>query len=139
MQMKRVLMIVTMTFMILFLWEHVARTHSSNMKPSVGITFVADYAKLLFHMIGSQFSRLSSFLTYIKLDELYITAYDLIKPSFELLWSPLQAVKGYWDIAMTYKYPGSIALGSIVLCVSCMYLGHRYRRHIPTRFMFWTR
>jgi hypothetical protein len=98
-----------------FAWEHIARTYGSQVKPSVGINFIAESAKTIFYKIGVFLSRLSSFLTYIKLGDLFQTAQDLFKPTFELLASPLETIKGYWETALTYKYPVTVTIGSITL------------------------
>lgn len=116
-------------FAILFVWEYIARSKKSNIKPSVGIAWTADKAKLGFYEIGKIISRLSSFLTYIKLGEIYDTLYDLIKPTCDLVLSPFEGFKGYWDTACTYKYPAAVTLGSTVLCTALGYCWYLYGHH----------
>lgn len=113
-----------------FLWEHIARTKESQFKPSVVINWTADTLKNIFYNIGVGFSKLSSFLTYIKLDDLYKTAHDLLKPTFELIGSPLQTIKGYWDTALTYSYPITVTLGSLTLFATLMYLWYLFGHHV---------
>ncbi|QKF93611.1 hypothetical protein QKU48_gp0153 [Fadolivirus algeromassiliense] len=120
----------------LFMWEHVARTKGSNVKPSVGIAWTADKLKVGFYQIGVGFSKLSSFLTYIKLGDLYQTAQDLFKPTIELFGSPLQSLKGYWDTALTYSYPVTVTLGSATLVGVFAYLWFIVGHRLPV-LQFW--
>ncbi len=120
----------------IFIWEHVARTSGSQFKPSVGITFVSETSKSMFYKIGVFLSKISSFLTYIKLGELFQTAHDLLKPTFELLGSPLQTLEGYWETALTYKYPIIVALGSVTL-VGLLYCLWYYFGYAVPFLHFW--
>lgn len=113
----------------IFIWEHVARTKNSNVKPSVGINALANALRTGFYAFGKGLSKISSFLTFIELRDLYKTAEDLFKPTIELVASPLESVKGYWETAKTYKYPIVVAFGTVSIAVATMYLwylvGHR--------------
>lgn len=119
---------------LIFLWEHTARTNKSNYKPSVAINFCSEKAKLLFKIIGTNIAKLSSFLVYIKFEELYATLYDIVKPTYELCMSPIEIIKGYADKASTYKTPGMIAIGSITLICGIMYGWYRLGHYIPANY-----
>lgn len=123
-------------FGLLFVWEHIARTKGSTFKPSVAISWLSETLGNAFYNIGVGISKLSSFLTYIKLEDLYKTAHDLFKPIFELAWSPFQIIKGYCETALTYKYPIIITIGSLLLCSGLICMWYIWG-HYVTFLHFW--
>jgi hypothetical protein len=88
--------------------------------------FIADWSEYIFAQIGMQFARISSFMLYIKFEELFVTLEDLITPIVSIFASPIQFVKGYLDAAHEYQYPIMITVGSIVLIVLVFGLLYKY-------------
>lgn len=119
----------------LLVWEHVAKTRKSSIKPSIAISWVAESFRSVFYKVGALLSRLSSFVTYLNLGGLIGTIEDLLTPIGALLTSPLQFFAGYVATALKNKQPIAIALGSAILLVAAgagwHYGGHRVLALLP--------
>lgn len=72
-------------------------------KPSQGFGYVAQKGQDFFSWTGKGFAKLSSFYTYIELDEFYKTGHDLVKPAAKIVVSPAYTIKGYFDEMKTYQ------------------------------------
>lgn len=112
---KSVLTYISPLFFTLLLWEHIAKKKGSSKKPSTFFQFLATYVKNFWYTLGLWFAKLSSFYTYLNLNELYESALDLLSPIFSLIWSPLQFVRGYFNTALKYKYALLVFFGSVTL------------------------
>lgn len=122
---------------VLFAWEHYARTNKKEMKPSVAFTWCAKTSKSIFNWVGTWLAKLSSFYTWINLTEIALTAVDFFKPIWSLLWSPLQVLKGYGTIAATYANKTSLIwLGSITLLTVISYVWYYYACY-GQDYLFW--
>ena len=109
----------------LFFWEHMARMRQSNVKPSVAIRTVDTNVRIVFNKIGVTIAHLSSFLHWINLRELEKTLLDLLKPTFDLIASPTDIIKGYWTQIRDYNYSAwKTYIGSFVMLAI---LGMTYR------------
>ena len=103
----------SVTVIGLFVWEHIGRLKNWSIRPSVPLQFTSDQLSNLFNWSGKQFAILSSFLTFINLDETKKTLYDLVKPILGIIVSPYYFIKGYIDKAITYDFKTwQIYLGS---------------------------
>jgi hypothetical protein len=85
----------------IFFWEHLGRLYKYE-RPSIYLLILVDKSITFFRNVGRMFAWLSSYLTWIKLEEIYITARDLIIPIVNLLLSPLQIIYGYWIATLSY-------------------------------------
>lgn len=110
----------------LFVIEHTAKKFNFNIKPSILIKYAADNSILIWQKIGIFFANISSFYTFIKFGELYETLLDLLIPIIHLLISPLNFINGYLAVAIKYKYPALIGLGSLTLLGILNYLYWKY-------------
>lgn len=99
----------------LIVLEHGARVSHLEWRPSVGLTYLGDQAIVVFTNIGKLLANISSFYTWINLDELWRTIQDLFVPLVRLCSSPLYTIKGYLSVMVQYKYPILIGLGSCTL------------------------
>ena len=52
-------------FFLAFGWEHYARKHNSDTKPSVFITWLAEWAQFCWNKVGQFLAWISSFFTLI--------------------------------------------------------------------------
>jgi hypothetical protein len=127
MKFKRIGLILITSCVAIFTWELVALKQLSQFKPSVGITFLANQSYRTFSQLGRGFAWLSSYLTIVELHDLYRAAEDLLRPIGDLLASPLAFINGYLEIAMGYKYPIIIGLGSSILLAVGVYAVPRVR------------
>ncbi len=104
---------------VTFVWEQSARQYNVRYKPSAGLTMMANGFIRLFTNVGKFFAWVSSYLKYINIDELVITAKSLLYPIFQFVSSPLHLILGYLSGALDYKNTGGktrvIFLGSIIL------------------------
>jgi hypothetical protein len=104
----------------LFMWEHIARVNKVDIyKPSAGINWIAIKGGKIWEHIGYYSAKLSSFLTYIKLDELYQTGQELWIPTWTLIKSPFRFFTGYGEYIknINFRHPIVIGLGSVTLLV----------------------
>ncbi len=107
-----------------FLWEHIARLYNIKIRPSPLLSFLSINAQKLFSKIGTLLARLSSFYTYINLEEIKKTLSDLLVPVFDIFTSPVHTLIGYMNTLSKYKYKILIPLGSVTLLgiLYCAYL-----------------
>lgn len=106
---------VVSLLLTVFIWEHAARQHNSNQRPSVALNAVASTSISLFYWIGEEFAWMSSFLNWIDLGEFQKTAFILWQAFWNLFVSPLQAVKGYYIYMVSLEYSYAVILGSVLL------------------------
>ena len=107
--------IIAVAFLFVFSWEHFAKVNESQVKPSVYITYVASNVKYVFELLGRFVAKISSFLTYIRFEEMLETLKELLKSMIELITSPVYFLKGYYYTIIEYRYPILIWIGSITL------------------------
>jgi hypothetical protein len=109
-----------------FLWELIARKKNSNIKPSVGVKYVADLSQQLWETVGYYIAKISSFYDLINIEELKVAFQELFLPLFRFCISPLYTAKGYYDTVGTYKYPVMIIAGSLTLIAAILFVGSKY-------------
>src|SRR5947209_10658882 len=85
-------------------WEHGARVSHSAWRPSVGLNRMGNEAIVFFTNVGKLLAKISSFYTWINLDELWQTLQDLFGPLIRLFSSPIYTFKGYASVLVEYKY-----------------------------------
>lgn len=76
-------------------------SNASN-KPSILINKLAINSKKWSYNLGYWTAKISSFYTYINLEEIWETFNDLVGPMFSLLSSPMYTLKGYFVTAYEY-------------------------------------
>ena len=139
---KALFNIMTKTILLLLLallvWEHTGRQYGTAFKPSVMIEFTGSKSRDFFYFMGTLYAQISSYLTWIDLEELKITVIDLVKPLWKLLESPFEALRGYYETACTYELgPWQIYLGSFLLLCVFGYMMHKYcknNEYVPWLF-----
>lgn len=105
------------------IWEHVGRKYNHVHRPSVWLEFFSVHAQCMFKKIGIFIAWISSFLTQIDLKDLLKTIHDLIKPTFDLVTSPLYIIVGYINEATTYiDKTWLVYIGSVIL-LCCIFYG----------------
>jgi hypothetical protein len=114
------------TGVVLFLWQHVARTQGWTVKPSIGFQKFADGSVWAWEKTGRLAAYVSSYLTYLNFGEMANSLQELALPVGEVLQSPLAFFKGYAGLAMQYKYPVLVGFGSMGIMGVLAFLGHRY-------------
>ena len=103
-------------FVLIILWEHIARTTNCIIKPSTCITLLGNDIYNLFRFIGGKFAVISSFLEYLKLRELGISIYDVIKAICDLLVAPYRGFfSGYINYIQNLSYAKLVIFGSTIL------------------------
>jgi len=113
---------------VAFIWEYIAKTRESNVKPSVVLRKIKSGCENFFSHCGSLVARFSSFFTYIDYHRLSETARELVEPSVGIIVSPFQGFRGYWERMKTYTYPKAILLGTVTILGS---IGMIYYFHGP--------
>ncbi len=131
---------ILITIVTIF-WEHVASINKFSFKPSVIIGFIADKAIVMWEFIGRIFGHLSSFITYLKFEELYKSVHTLGKEIWRLLASPLYGIREYFNVAYEYRWPVLIGIGSLLILgavayglywVDGRYFGFVFQKHVVT-------
>lgn len=105
-------------------FEHIARVNDVQFKPSVFVRRLSTVSENIFQIIGEHFAHISSYITVLKIKELFITTYDLLKPTVHLVLSPFYMIDAFIEEAHEYKYPIMIAIGSgllLSLAISVLY------------------
>lgn len=72
--------------------------------------------------LGRFWAKLSSFLTWIRLERLFKAMYNISDPIFQMVVSPFYFLKGYVETARLYDHPWKIRIGSGILCGLIYYL-----------------
>ncbi len=109
-------------FLALFLWEHICRQNNIQIRPSPYLFMVSNQAQKIFTTVGVYIALVSSFYTYIKVDELLTTLFDLVEPLFKLATSGFYIIKGYTQTADQYRYPIAITLGTATILFAIVML-----------------
>lgn len=129
---KTVAKIITGLGLGTLIWEHSFRIYESDFRPSIGMKAATQAIQPLFMTIGSYLAQLSSYLHWLKFDELWTTIKDLSNNGFNLMTSPVHILKGYINKAFTYRGgPWMIYTGSFLMCAVLTYLVHKYHASIP--------
>lgn len=111
-----------------FLVEHVLKKYEIAYKPSWAIGVVADLLVDFWGWLGRWAARLSSFLTYFELKDLWETFSDLARPTgrFFLSWLEFFAAYGKQAGLAIYRSPYTIYTGSALLVAGISFLVYRY-------------
>jgi hypothetical protein len=123
--------------LFVLVWEHICRQYKSTYRPSVFLRWCSDTAKSFFSLIGKYLAQLSSFYTYINLEEMKRTVSDVFTPLVELMFSPWYTVKTYLSTAAKYKYWILVPLGTLTFMVLAYYCYATYNKD-PTQLWSWT-
>lgn len=107
----------------ILLVEHFGRIYGIQKRPSYFLELLSTYAMDTFNFIGIQIARLSSFMLYLKMDELMITIWNILRPTLYIIISPLNTLNGYVSQALTYEYKSwQIYFGSMIIMTMLSYL-----------------
>lgn len=119
------------TFVVAFITEYALKRAGVQTKPSTVLTIVADWSWRVFEGIGRWVAKISSFLTYIDLDDVWATFRDLFTPIARICWSPMRGLYGYATEACSaiYKNPWSIYVGSAILIAGAAFVTYKYDLH----------
>ena len=116
----------------LVLWEHAGRVLKSNFKPSIAINSTIEPLQNWFEYIGESFARISSYLHWLKLDELATTLKDLFIPIVKIFTAPVFGIKGYLTYTWkNFNNPYIIYIGSILLIIASITSFYYFRQYIP--------
>jgi hypothetical protein len=119
----------------IFLCEHLGRLYNYT-RPSIYLWILANGSIKFFRNIGRMIAWLSSYLTWIKLDESLITARDLVIPTWNLVVSPFQIIYGYMIAAESYvdkEWLVYIGSGLFVLAIIATCYANRIKiLNLPT-------
>lgn len=99
------------------IWEHCARINqfSTWCRPSALLDLVATLSWDFFAWLGRGFAYLSSFITYLHLDEFWATIKALMEPIIKILGSWIAIPVDYCHVAVSYATPVAVFIGSAVL------------------------
>jgi hypothetical protein len=98
-----------------FAWEHAGRLNHWAYRPSIGLGHVATFAINRFTDLGRIIARLSSFLTYLHLEEMFETIGAVVTPAWKLIISPFYTITGYFSQIKFYNHPYLVVVGSMSL------------------------
>lgn len=102
-------------FATAFIWEHIARLHNADQRPSIALNAIANVSVSTFYWIGAQFAWISSFLNWIDLGEFQKTALSLWQSIWSVAISPTELLKGYYFFMISLPYSYAVILGSLLL------------------------
>lgn len=100
--------------LILFVYEHISRIN--NWYPIS--SYLVQLSKILenaWYQIGQMFSKLSSFLEYLHLEEVQKTLVSLVDPLVAIFFSWTHGILGYIDTILLSAHPQLIVFGSLLL------------------------
>ena len=119
------------TFVVAFIAEYALKRAGIQTKPSTMLTVVADWSWWAFEGLGRWIAKISSFLTYIDLEDVWASFRDLVTPVVRICWSPVRTLYGYGAEACSaiYKNEYSIYVGSFIIFVGAALLTYRYDLH----------
>jgi hypothetical protein len=92
--------------------------------PSDALNTLARWIKNGWEWLGWLCAKLSSFLTWIRLERFLKAIYNLGEPVFQMCISPYYFLKGYIEAARLYDHPWKIRFGSAILFGLIGYLVH---------------
>lgn len=118
------------TMFTTFVWEHIGRKYNIWQRPSTAIQGIADCSRKIFTKFGALFAMLSNYLNHINLRKLGTTCHDLVKPTFDLVVSPIYALDCYFGIAEKCKSKEDVYVGSILLLVVTTIGCYKFRKNI---------
>ena len=98
--------------------QYLARMRNWQMRPSYFLEKIAEQTAIFWNYAGQKFAQISSYLYFLRLNELVLALGDLISPIWKTLWAGLDFFKGYKNYISNLHYADFIILGSIVLIIS---------------------
>lgn len=102
--------------LILFVYEHISRIN--NWYPiSSHLVQLSKILENAWYQIGQTFSKLSSFLDYLHLEEVQKTLVSLIEPMVAIFFSWTHGIAGYIDSIFLSAHPQLIGFGSLLLLI----------------------
>lgn len=102
-------------FIMALTLEHYFRDTENILKPSLVLGKVAEMFEDFFEQLGKLCAWLSSFLTLIKLDELFESIRRLLEPMLRILFSAYYFCIGYFDYLLDMRKPYLVLAGSLVI------------------------
>ena len=112
------MVLIFIILLSILLAEHFGRIYGIRKRPSYFLGLLSEYSTHIFNFIGIQIARLSSFVLYLKMDELMITVWSILEPIFYITISPVNVIIGYFSQALKYQYKTwQIYLGSIIIVI----------------------
>lgn len=111
------------------LWEYILLEWELDdwYAPSDALTTVSGWCRDVWEWIGWLAAKISSYLTWIRLEKLMQALRNLLLPVAEICLSPFYIIKGYTDTMKLYEHPWKISLGSILLLLLVLLQEERCR------------
>jgi hypothetical protein len=100
--------------------------NSTSFKPSDVARWFATHVIKWSEWLGMQWARLSSFMDFIKLENVYVAITNLSNPIFEIIGAPYFFMRGYCTMANLYDHPYLTVIGSIVLITVCVFVSRKF-------------
>lgn len=116
---------IALFVLCVFAIEHVARTANIQYRPSTAIALGARLFKAIFSAIGKGLAHISSFLTWINIEEIKVTICGLLNPTIDCMFSFKELFVGYFSVAIIYDNPLAVIVGTVVLAVGVLYVLYR--------------
>lgn len=122
-----------------FLWEYILLEWELDdwYAPSDALNTVKRRCIDTWEWIGWLAAKISSYLTWVRLEKLFEALRNLVSPVMWIAISPLYSIKGYLDTIKLYDHPWKIIIGSVFLVSILVYIEERYR--LGTRALHWIR
>ena len=117
-------MILIYSFSSLIIWQHIARVYNLKYRPSYFLERGADLCIYFWTKLGELFARLSSYIHYLRLEELAISTRELIEPLWNSLTSFVYFLKGYMNFLNKVPYKTSLYIGSVSIITGLVGVGY---------------
>ena len=134
--MESKLLVTSASAVAVFGWEHVARLFELNIKPSMFIMQAVSLFNYVFENFGKTLGAMSSYLWWLKLDEIKKTCRDLFVPVYDLVVSPRFVVTGWYNYVKTFlgnnfhsdSWQFYLGLFGLIACVTALIGTHLYKK-----------
>jgi len=104
-----------------FIWEYLLIEVNTIWRPSVPLSSISNLLIDMFTVIGKVLAWISSFYTYIEWSRLYRTLHVLCTPIFNIVFSWLYILSGYYDYVYSLSLNIlSVEFGSLTLLTLCV-------------------
>jgi hypothetical protein len=115
------------------IWEHLGRKRDSKCRPSVGLEIISTKSRNLFRTFGRDLAWVSSYLTQIDLQDIGKTLEAVLRPSWNLVTSPLCTISGYVRAAASYKNKQwMVYAGSVIGLALIFYFANQKFGYVPS-------
>lgn len=113
--------------LVLFIWEHVALTNNSKVRPTVAINQVTRACRATWRYMGRGFAYMGVYYRYLHLDKLSGTFSSFAKSFKDLAFSVAYFFKGFGDVAKNYNYPVTLGFCSLLTLGVSFWLFQTYK------------